>query len=380
VSARVRLRRRGDPLMVLGLLLGVWVLIRAATWIAWSDPPNQEADPVWAGGEAPPVTAPPPAAVAATVRSPSSPAIAFIRGPYPTPLMVEPAPRPASPVLPPDLRLPDSPRVAMSPVPPRLAGGHALMWLAAVAQLPGPLALIGETRGQPTVPAFKASSRTRNASPPRWSAEAWALVRGGGGSGAAPFAPTYGGSQVGAVLRYRLAPRSAHRPSAYLRATAALASGGERELAAGLSLRPVSSLPVVVGGEMRLGRIAGATLVRPAVLAVTEFDPIVLPSSMRAEFYLQAGYVGGRGATPFVDGSLRIDRHVAQLGPVEVRAGAGAWGGAQDGAARLDLGPTATLGLKQGRAGARLGLDWRLRVAGEAEPASGPALTISAGF
>lgn len=274
--------------------------------------------------------------------------------------------RPAQPVMP--------------AVPPRLAGGHAMLWLAAVANLPGPLALLEQAAKQPVPPARPVL--TGGLSPRRWTADAWALVRGGGGGvpGAAAFAPTYGASQVGAVLRYRLAPASAHRPTVYLRASAALASGGDRELAAGLSLRPVSGLPVVVAGEARVTRVGDATEVRPAVMAVTELAPVDLPARTRAEFYLQGGYVGGRDATPFIDGSVRIDRHVAQVGPVEVRAGAGAWGGAQKGAGRLDVGPTATLGIAQGRAAARVGFDWRLRVAGEAAPESGPALTISAGF
>jgi hypothetical protein len=64
-----------------------------------------------------------------------------------------------------------------------------------------------------------------------------------------------------------------------------------------------------------------------------------------------------------------------------VRAGAGAWGGAQKGASRLDLGPAATMGLGLGAsASARLALDWRFRVTGDAAPSSGPALTLSAGF
>ncbi|MBS1239358.1 MAG: hypothetical protein H6R45_64, partial [Proteobacteria bacterium] len=58
----------------------------------------------------------------------------------------------------------------------------------------------------------------------------------------------------------------------------------------------------------------------------------------------------------------------------------GAWGGAQKGAARLDIGPSASLQLKLGEANSRVSMDWRFRVAGEARPASGPALTISAGF
>jgi hypothetical protein len=277
------------------------------------------------------------------------------------------------------------------PVAPGLAGGHAMMWLAAVARMPSPEALLEAARlapppailslpsapSPPSAPMLgAASSRER-----RWSADAWALVRRGAGIGAAgPGAATYGASQVGAVLRYRLAPASAHRPTAYLRASAALNGSDEREAALGLSVRPLASLPIVVAAEGRIGRFSDRTLVRPAVMMVTELPPVTLPAKTRAEFYAQAGYVGGAGATPFADAQVRVDRRIASAAGIELRAGAGAWGGAQRGAARLDVGPTATLGIAKGAAAARVGLDWRFRLAGSAEPASVPALTVSAGF
>lgn len=56
-------------------------------------------------------------------------------------------------------------------------------------------------------------------------------------------------------------------------------------------------------------------------------------------------------------------------------------GGAQKGAARLDVGPAASAAVGLGESGgARLAVDWRFRVAGSAAPKSGPALTLSAGF
>ena len=57
-----------------------------------------------------------------------------------------------------------------------------------------------------------------------------------------------------------------------------------------------------------------------------------------------------------------------------------AWGGAQKQAARLDIGPTASVAFRLGEARARIAVDYRLRVAGHAAPASGPAVTFSAGF
>lgn len=281
---------------------------------------------------------------------------------------------------------------AASPVPvaPGLAGGHAMMWLAAVARMPGPEALTEAVRlappailaapsPPPAVPALP--GERRGPSERRWTGDAWALVRGGGGTSAvAPGVATYGGSQVGAVLRYRLAPGSPHRPTAYVRASAALGGSVEREVALGLSIRPVVGLPVMLAAEGRVGVLSGRAMARPAVMAVTELPSLTLPGKTRAEFYAQAGYVGGASSTPFADGQLRIDGRVARAGKLELRAGGGTWGGAQHGASRLDVGPTATIAIAQGSAAARIGLDWRFRVAGAAAPTSGPALTVSAGF
>lgn len=183
------------------------------------------------------------------------------------------------------------------------------------------------------------------------------------------------------MLRYRLAPQSPHRPEAYLRLSSALNSPADKDAAVGLSARPVAALPLRAMAELRLSERSGTARLRPAALLVTELAPIDMPHETRAEFYGQAGYVGGRNATAFADGQARVDKRIAQFGGAELRAGAGAWAGAQKGAARLDAGPSAALGLPFGTSGsARLGLDWRMRVAGDARPGSGLALTLSAGF
>ena len=69
-----------------------------------------------------------------------------------------------------------------------------------------------------------------------------------------------------------------------------------------------------------------------------------------------------------------------RAGKAQLRLGAGAWGGAQDGAKRLDLGPSASFDLPVGRVNTRLSADYRFRVAGDAAPGSGAAVTFSAGF
>jgi len=271
-----------------------------------------------------------------------------------------------------------------APVPqPRLVGGHQLLWLAAAAQMPFPADLMMQNPTRPSVEPLRDTSAPAHSMRSRWSADGWLLLRqGGAGSSAAAFAGSYGASQVGAVVRYRLDPASTRRADVYLRASAALAGmSRDQEAALGLSVRPFARLPILAMAEVRATRSPAGTRLRPAAALVTQLPPVALPGKVQADLYVQTGYVGGAGATAFADGQLHLDRKVIDLGTSTLRAGGGLWGGAQKGAARLDVGPSASLSLRIGdSAGARLGLDWRFRVAGHAAPASGPALTLSAGF
>ncbi|SFG04886.1 hypothetical protein SAMN05518801_106120 [Novosphingobium sp. CF614] len=217
----------------------------------------------------------------------------------------------------------------------------------------------------------------------RWSADSWALLRrdDGGTLSAGVLPATYGASQAGAVLRYRIDPSSRYRPTAYMRTTSTLGQVRETAAALGLAARPVPSVPIVAALEGRLTDQASARRFQPAAFVHTELPPLALSARLRAEAYFQGGYVGGKFATPFADGQLRVDRALPRLGPVEARLGGGIWGGAQKGAARLDAGPSATVALPLGRKTfGRVAFDWRFRVAGDAQPGSGPAVTVSAGF
>ncbi|MDD3799128.1 MAG: hypothetical protein PHE36_08125, partial [Novosphingobium sp.] len=115
-------------------------------------------------------------------------------------------------------------------------------------------------------------------------------------------------------------------------------------------------------------------------LAYTEVPPFRRPLGFTGETDLQGGYVGGRFKSGFIDGQLRVDRPLADLAGARQRLGGGIWGGAQKGASRLDIGPGATASLNIAGTPSRVSLDWRLRLLGDSEPKSGPALTISAGF
>ena len=86
--------------------------------------------------------------------------------------------------------------------------------------------------------------------------------------------------------------------------------------------------------------------------------------------------VGGRYRTAFADGQLRITRAVIGEGRFRASLGAGAWGGAQKFTERLDVGPTLSIDL----APVRLSVDYRIKIAGNAAPGDGLAVTLSTGF
>lgn len=260
--------------------------------------------------------------------------------------------------------------------------------LPKTAALPGagrPPVEAGVARG--LVPADPAVERLRpgNGEWPapaqrRWSGDAWLAWREGSGALQAGVAvPTYGGSQAGVVLRYALT-ESAHRPAAYLRAVHALASRRESDLAAGVMVRVLPKVPLAAHIEARLTRRDSGVELRPAAFVSGGGETGPLVAGVSARGYVQAGYVGGRDATAFADGSAIAEQPVWRRDAAVITAGAGLWGGAQRGAARLDVGPSAGVRFPLGIGTARLSADYRLRVAGDARPASGPALTLSAGF
>jgi hypothetical protein len=209
----------------------------------------------------------------------------------------------------------------------------------------------------------------RRAGSSRWSLSAWLLARDDAGGAALAPGGTLGGSQVGARLTYALGNGFSLSGRAYL----PLRQLSGAELAAGIDWHPIASLPLSLLAErrQRLGR-TGRT-----AFALTLYGGASrsLTPRVRLDAYGQAGVVGVRRRDLFADGSLRLSRRV---GPVEL--GAGAWGAAQPGAARLDAGPSLSWRLPIPDANLRLQADWRFRIAGDAAPRSGPALTIAADF
>lgn len=86
--------------------------------------------------------------------------------------------------------------------------------------------------------------------------------------------------------------------------------------------------------------------------------------------------VGLHDRDMFADGAVRIVLPVRG----RLRIGGGIWGAAQPGVARLDVGPHVALRLPVARTQVWVAADWRVRVAGDAAPGSGPALTLATDF
>jgi len=206
----------------------------------------------------------------------------------------------------------------------------------------------------------------------RWSASAWLLARRERGGPALAPGGTLGGSQAGARFLYRLGG-GARRLALSARLYAPLRRAGGAEAAAGIDWRPLARLPLHLLAERR--QALGADGRSAFALTLYGGHSARLPGGLRLDAYGQAGLVGLRSRDPFADGAVRL---AVPLGPVEI--GGGAWGAAQPGAARLDVGPLVALPLRVRGAGMRLSADWRFRAAGDAAPDSGPALTLASDF
>lgn len=209
--------------------------------------------------------------------------------------------------------------------------------------------------------------------PSRWSASAWALARGGEGEAALAPGGTLGGSQAGARLLYRLNGNPARPLSVSARLYSPLRDRRGAEMAVGLDWRPLAALPLNFLIERRQaigshGRSGFAAMLYGGHSAN-------IPGGLRLDAYAQAGIVGLARRDAFADGSVRVGLPV---GRVEI--GASAWGAAQPGAARLDAGPHVAFRLPAAGGDWRLQADWRFRLAGDAAPGSGPAITLSADF
>lgn len=362
--------RHGAPIRFLILLVGGWTCMRLVAWSpTWSSP-----DPLPTGPPEHPAAARP----TAVASSSTGPAISEVVRPTQAGAQVSRLGREGgSPALPSSALLPLVLSAAPAPAALRATSDPAGSRPVAAVR---PTAQADRSPTEPPPnpalppPAHPAGLRPTPAVVPsrRLSGSAWLLLRRDGAPGLAPGG-TLGGSQAGGRLLYRL--DGGHRRGLALsaRAYAPLRRSAGAEAAFGLDWRPVPGLPVhlLLERRQRLGREGrsafGATVYGGGSAA--------LGGGWRLDGYAQAGVVGARSRDPFVDGSARVSR---PFGPLEI--GGAIWGAAQPGASRLDAGPQLALPFRAGASSLRLSAEYRFRLAGDARPASGPALTLGVDF
>lgn len=205
----------------------------------------------------------------------------------------------------------------------------------------------------------------------RLQLSAWALWRGQApGTGSLASGGTLGGSQAGARLTYAIDRRIA----ASLRSSAPIGGGGGGEVAGGIRLTPFPAIPVSITAERRQA-IGQFSTGRSAFALFAEGGLYQQPLGwdLFLDGYAQGGVVGIRSRDLFADGGLAVSRPVWG----RLSAGLGVWGGYQPGLYRVDAGPRISVRV---RSNVNVHLDWRQRLAGMAEPGSGPAVTLGANF
>ena len=236
------------------------------------------------------------------------------------------------------------------------------------------LPLQATTAPAPIHPDSRRGSLPNTPASGRWSGSFWLIARDGRGIGASLAGSQIGGSQTGVRLAYALG--DAQRVVLAARVASPL-SGPGQEAAIGLEWRP-TRFPVRLVAEQRIGinGVRGG----PAIGIVGGAGPVAIAAGLVAEGYGQAGIIGRDGGIAYADGNIRIGREVAVIGRSRLDLALGSWGAVQPGAARLDIGPSLAARLPLGRKHVRLTVDWRQRLAGDARPGSGPALSIGTDF
>jgi hypothetical protein len=207
----------------------------------------------------------------------------------------------------------------------------------------------------------------------RLQLSSWALLRnqqvGIAGSRSLATGGQLGASQAGARLVYNF-----NRQLALAARVSSEVGRRGGEAALGVRVHPLINIPVWFTAErrQRVGRFGGGRS-DFALFAEGGIYQQPLPWQFSFDGYLQGGVVGAKTRDLFIDGGFAVTRPVYR----NISLGFGVWGGAQPGLSRVDAGPRVTV---QVRRGVKVHADWRQKLAGNARPGSGPALTLSGDF
>lgn len=220
-----------------------------------------------------------------------------------------------------------------------------------------------------------------------WRVDAYSLIRSGG-AGLVSDRPLLGGGQSG--VRFGYTPDPLARRPIELFGRLALAhdwldpNRRSAQATVGTAWMPLGRDGPAIGAE-RLIAIGGAArdawAIRVSGGAWHAADA-KLPVDLSA--YAEAGIVGSRSRDGFAGAQALALYPVATREGTRLGLGGGVWGSLQDSearaASRLELGPGVQLSQRIGKGTVELRGEYRFRIAGEAAPGSGPAVTITTRF
>jgi hypothetical protein len=211
----------------------------------------------------------------------------------------------------------------------------------------------------------------------RWSGDAYVLLRDSGLAGPAA-SPVLGGGQSGASLAYTLDPLARRSLAVFGRIYAAHDSA--------ISIDPATAQAAIgLRWQARPGiSIAAERLIALGAATSGDWNLRVAAGGARRVGQLDVdgyGEAGARGnGDLYAGGEAHARLPIGRVGLVQWSAGPGLWGSVQSAGAvvgRVDVGAGVTARLPAGLA---ISGDWRWRVAGNAAPGSGPAVTIGMAF
>jgi hypothetical protein len=222
----------------------------------------------------------------------------------------------------------------------------------------------------------------------RWTAEGWILVRGAPLDPAAGIAaaPVLGGGQTGATLGFAPDPLARRPLSAIARFNAGTDATGQidprtGQAAFGVQWRPLPGVAVAAERLVATGDLArNEWLFRVSGGGQKRLSPLGLP--VLVDGYGEASLLGN--GDWLAGAQARALAGVFGRNGLSAAAGLGGWGSLQsvDGQmlSRLDVGPSASVRTGLGKLNLEASVDYRQRIAGQAEPGSGPVLTFSTAF
>lgn len=191
--------------------------------------------------------------------------------------------------------------------------------------------------------------------------------------------PLLGGGQAGFSYRHRFSGDAPVQWGAIARIQSAIDPQSDARLSLGLYAHPLRRVPIFLGAEARVGFDHSAA--DDLLLHGYGGTSIRLGNrDGRVDIYGQAGAAIGAQTTAFADAQAQYSQPLVRLAGEDVRLGAALNVGAQGSSWRVDAGPQIQWRLPLANPPLDLKLAWRERLAGNADPATGLAITLSSDF